>query len=560
MIFCFCSRQSKTSFANLGPELYNITPQRSFDDDNDNNFSTKLQLKLKTDEIEHFKEQIEEMRRKYNELATKTQSLESQKQDMELQKKKFEDLFMKTDRNLAEKERLLSDLEKRKFDSPEIKLLQKQISDLKETNNALEGKLENVEYSKTVNPSYSNPSNMMSNTNDSILTENLKMKVKVLEDQLEEMNKDRSHLSALKEELSLKIEESKNDVRLRDKALNIAEIQSKLEKKTLIEENSKAKLELKELNETKSRLNDEIRDLTMKLNEKTFMYEKLNIERLNLEKQMYSKERDDVDRRRFNVDAEISQLRDECGKLKEKLNKTEARLEITENEAKFTKKQIEERQNTIDELRTELAKNKKDFDKHLELFKKEKEEKEKLIKKCDKLEEEISKNIKEINEMKIQPQVDLAFSQHQQQPSFLRYNSSSPTHDFRERELDGSRRAFEKPPPGPSSQIINPKSPGYYQTSQIYPQPPSDDYNEFEPIIQNQTINSQFIKIDQRLAKTEQELFRRKNVSTFKENNNSHNNSKMFNQVDSFVIEEGRNEYPVTNESSKIKVKLNENI
>ena len=145
------------------------------------------------------------------------------------------------------------------------------------------------------------------------------------------------------------------------------------------DENTKLRQELNELNETRRRLQQEIDSLKLQLNEKSFTYERLNLEKSNFEGQL-QRERDDVEKVRKNFDQEMNLVKGDQLKLSEKLGFAEAKLISTEKELTYTRTQIEDREKQISSLREELVKSKSDYSIQLNLLRIEKEEKEGIFK------------------------------------------------------------------------------------------------------------------------------------------------------------------------------------
>ena len=387
------ANREKPSFINILPELFdhssNASPRKSYESARQDDLAGELLNKL---------------REKNNELEKAKMELENKLKETELQKKKFEIAFNNSDKLLAEKERYISNIEKfknetNKSEQNDIKQLRKEISDLKEDKHALENKISILQTTNAFATAAATASNSLRSSEDFAVTESMNIKVKALENQIEELNKDRKILSSCKEELSFKLDETENEIKKRSEALNIAILQFNMEKKVLSEENSKAKRELNELNETRRKLQEEIDSLKLQLNDKSLSYEKLNIEKINYEKQ-YNREREDREKFKGNYESEMNLLKEQQLKLMEKLGSAEAKLISTEKDVRYHKNQIEERQKLIDDLKEQLSKSKAEYALQLNLFKKEKEEKERLLDKCEKLEADIKRNAHEITELK----------------------------------------------------------------------------------------------------------------------------------------------------------------
>ncbi len=354
-------------------------------------------------------ELVNKLRLKNNELEKDKLELESKLRELDIEKKKFEMLFNHSDKELAEKEKLIDKMNEEKLKSEyamkselnELKILRKEINDLKEDKHALENKLSLYQAATTLTATSPNQTirSIDENNNASTLAnlnESLNIKIKALENQIDELNKDRKILSACKEDLSIKLEETENDISKRNEALELATYKFNLEKKSLTEENLKLKKDYNELSDTRKKLQQEIDNLKLELNEKYFNYEKLNLEKSNYENQ-FNREKEDNEKVRKNYDSELNQLKDQQIKLTEKLSTAEAKLISTERDLKYTQHQIDEKEKQITSLRDELVKCKSDYSVQLNLLKIEKEEKENLIRKCESLEASLKKNNEEYN-------------------------------------------------------------------------------------------------------------------------------------------------------------------
>jgi chromosome segregation ATPase len=396
-------KQYPSSFTSIIPEL--------FDSNNNDNSNFKSPKKPVSDQNDSaMTELVNKLRLKNNELEKDKLELESKLRELDMEKKKFEMLFNHSDKELAEKEKLIDKMNEEKLKSEyamkselnELKILRKEINDLKEDKHALENKLSLYQAATTLTATTSaNQSTRSTDENNNTstlanLNESLNIKIKALENQIEELNKDRKILSACKEDLSIKLEETENDISKRNEALELATYKFNLEKKALTEENIKLKKDYNELNETRKKLQHEIDNLKLELNEKYFNYEKLNLEKSNYENQ-FNREKEDNEKVRKNYDSELIQLKDQQLKLTEKLSSAEAKLISTERDLKYTQNQIDEKEKQITSLRDELVKSKSDYSLQLNLLKLEKEEKENLIRKCETLEASLKKNNEEYN-------------------------------------------------------------------------------------------------------------------------------------------------------------------
>ena len=396
-------KQYASSFTSIIPEL--------FESNNNDNSNIKSPRKTTVDQNDSaLNELVNKLRLKNNELEKDKLELESKLRELDMEKKKFEMLFNHSDKELAEKEKLIDKMNEEKLKSEyamkselnELKILRKEINDLKEDKHALENKLSLYQAATTLTATSANQSTRSideNNNNASTLAnlnESLNIKIKALENQIEELNKDRKILSACKEDLSIKLEETESDISKRNEALELATYKFNLEKKALTDENIKLKKDYNELNETRKKLQQEIDSLKLELNDKLFNYEKLNLEKSNYENQ-FNREKEDNEKVRRNYDFELNQLKDQHLKLSEKLSTAEAKLISTERDLKYTQNQIDEKERQITSLRDELVKSKSDYSVQLNLLKIEKEEKENLIRKCESLEASLKKNNEEYN-------------------------------------------------------------------------------------------------------------------------------------------------------------------
>ena len=405
------------------------------------------------------------MRRKNDELSSEKQHLKLQLADTESKKNNYEQICSEKERQLAEKEQQIFELNTykqkseivNKLDSNDNKLLQKEIRELREKNHDLESKLSATRVAGIVastaaavdaNQNFLRLSDDLAN--QPILqnqNESLTVKVKALEAQIEELNKDREQLIIYKEDLYSQLNEKENDVTNQNEALKRASLQFLMEKNVLNDENLKAKNELTELNETKKRLNVEIDNLKTELTDKKMKFEQLNVTKLNLEQQL-DREKNDHEKHLRTCDAELRSTKEQLVRLNEKLSITEAKLISTENDYKYTKLQIEDRQKQINELKDDLVKNKADFAMHLELFRKEKQEKETLLKKCDSLEESIKKNVEEISFWKKKHQRSLSLEQNNAQNNGINieaeFNDPSLVIELENRKLQNDVKALNE--------------------------------------------------------------------------------------------------------------------
>ena len=336
-------------------------------------------------------ETLEKLKTKIENLQTAKLELKSQLNETEDQKKKFETGFNNLNRLLAEKEKLISQMnaEKLKNSFGVTPDLNREIEKLKEEKQQLEKQLSEKR------------SFWSSEDFDSVnQSESLAIKVKALENQIEELNKDRKVLADYKEDLCQKLDEQENEIKNHQEALQLSTLHFNVEKKALNDEISKCKKELNDLNELKRKLELLVENLKKEITEKNFNYEKLQIEKSNFEEQT-KKLGDDYKRIKDQYDNELGKLRDEKYKLIEKLAVAEAKLMNTEKDAQYTTSQIDERHKQVDDLKEQLVRSKADFTIQLNLLQREKEEKDVLLKKISDMESVIQKHLQEISELKL---------------------------------------------------------------------------------------------------------------------------------------------------------------
>ena len=188
--------------------------------------SHEVLLKTTQNELEQIKELLAEMRDKNRILNQEKQKAELKFKKMELKTKRFRTICSERERELEEKQRLINEMNNQKLglighkpDSNEIKILQIQITKLKDQKQDIEN--------------------------------NSTIKVKALENQIEELNSDRNKLSLMKEELFDKMGNYEKDVKNRNEALNLATVRFNTEKQQLIEELTRADVEIKEFSALK---------------------------------------------------------------------------------------------------------------------------------------------------------------------------------------------------------------------------------------------------------------------------------------------------------------------
>lgn len=334
---------------------------------------------------------LERLRKKNDDLETAKAELEAQLNETEDQKKKFETGFNNLNRLLAEKEKLISQMNAEKFKNSlgNSLDLNAEIEKLKEEKQLLEKQL--------------SEKRSLRNSQDFDIAgqnESLTIKVKALENQIEELNKDRKILADYKEDLCQKLDEQEDEIKNHQEALQLATLHFNVEKKNLNDEISKCKKELNDLNELKRNLELLVENLKKEIAEKNFSYEKILIEKSNFEEQA-KKLGDEYAKVKNLYDTDLGKLKDEKYKLMEKLAIAEAKLINTEKDAQYTSTQIDERYKQVEDLREQLVKSKADFTIQLNLLQREKEEKDALVKKINEMESVIQRNLQEISDLKL---------------------------------------------------------------------------------------------------------------------------------------------------------------
>lgn len=224
-------------------------------------------------------------------------------------------------------------------------------------------------------------------------------KVKLLEGHIEELNADRNKLSAIKDDLTLKLEEYEADVHNQNEALQLATIQFNTEKRQLMEDNQRARIDLRESLELKKCLEQELEMMRRQLTEKQQLCDQLSMEKSFLEKQASKESIDALSMKREN-ETELNALKKEIKELGKNLTVTEVKLVSAEKEYQYLKSQIREREKLIEELKNELGKQKAEITYNLGLLEKERQDKERLIKRCESLEDTLKGNIDEVDELR----------------------------------------------------------------------------------------------------------------------------------------------------------------
>ncbi|CAF0711074.1 unnamed protein product [Brachionus calyciflorus] len=342
-------------------------------------------------EKENKNETLERLRQKNEDLEQTKLRLETLLNETEIQKKNFEIAFNNLDRQLAEKEKLISQMnaDKLKNSLTNSLDLNRELDKIKEEKNQLEKQL--------------SAKRSLRNSEDFELinqNESLQVRIKALENQIDELNKDRKILADYKEELIQKIDEQEEEIKNHNEALQIATLQFTVDKKNLNDEILKCKKEMTDLNDLKRNLELLVDNLKRELTEKNLSFEKILLEKNNYEKQAQNLEQEST-KNKTNYETELDRLKNEKYKLMERLAIAEAKLINTEKDAHFTSSQIDERHKQIDDLREQLIKSKTEFSIQLNLLQREKEEKEALMKKLNEMELVIQKNLQEISDLKL---------------------------------------------------------------------------------------------------------------------------------------------------------------
>ena len=389
----FNGKQRNASFIDIAPELFES-----------NKSITKDAQNLK-DDLANNNSTLAEKEKKLLELESRIKTLE-------IEKKKYEMAFNQSDRMLAEREKQISAMNEEKFkvelsSKNDMSELLKEITILKENKFNMENKISTLEHTKSLSKLSSNIQHDVSNDQ----SESYLIKIKALENHIDDLTNDRKILSQIKLDLSNKIDEY-------EKAIKIVTSESDNERKLLKDELNKSKKDLNDLLELKKRLQVEIDELKDQLNEKNLNFERINMEKGNFE-QRFNREKQDIDKMRSAYEGELNKMRSEQMKLIEKIAASEAKLVSTEKDVEIARAQVQEREKQINELREQLAKSKTEYALHLNLFKQEKEEKENLLRKCELLEDTVKRNMEEVKELKSQSARSLTsiFSPRKQQMS-----------------------------------------------------------------------------------------------------------------------------------------------
>ena len=459
-------KQSNQSFGNMAQELYDgSTSPRSTTGNNSSNFKNRddlsfnllqQQIQAKNEELMSTNQMIEEMRKRNHELESVRQDLEIKFKNIEAQKKTIEMTLNRTNELVTEKDRLIESLKAEKLeldlnhkaDTNDIKLLHKEIANLKEEKLNLEekiakSKLEAVATAAIVSGATKSPY-QSADAHYQAESLTLNSTISALNEQIKRLNDDRQLLSEQKEELNHKLSEAEKDILNRDEALKITTHKYMLENATIKQEKERAEAELQKLSEVKKKLEINIDNLKSEINEKNHQCERLNNEIQN--SRLHSmREKDDIEKTKRDLEFEVTTLKNERLKLLEKLASEEARLISTEKDEHYTKILIDERHKQMEELRNEHFKTKNDLALQTTLLQKEKEEKQALVLKCEALEDNIRKHLDEISKLKLENQLNshptlVTLLRSQQQ-----HPSSSSTPDSPRKDDSGTvQRALEQ--------------------------------------------------------------------------------------------------------------------
>lgn len=157
-----------------------------------------------------------------------------------------------------------TDLEARK-ETNDVMILRKENVELKDDKLLLKNKLAMLETKVAVEAAAAlggsgagsnNPLRSSDELTAPLVSQNqsLSIKVRELENQIDELNRDRKHLLTYKDELVARVSETESEIEKQNDALQFAVLQFNVEKKALNEEIAKNKRELGVLNELKKSL------------------------------------------------------------------------------------------------------------------------------------------------------------------------------------------------------------------------------------------------------------------------------------------------------------------
>lgn len=160
-----------------------------------------------------------------------------------------------------------SELEARK-ESNDVLILRKEINDLKDDKMTLENKLAVLQTTAAMVAAAGGAASHLGGAGGSnslrasdeitgpLVSQNqsLSIKVRELENQIEELNRDRKELVTYKEELLTRVNETENEIEKQNEALQFAVLQFNVEKKALNDDIAKNKRELGVLTELKKSL------------------------------------------------------------------------------------------------------------------------------------------------------------------------------------------------------------------------------------------------------------------------------------------------------------------
>jgi hypothetical protein len=266
--------------------------------------------------------------------------------------------------------------------------MQKEISDLKEEKHRLEMRLVEL-------------------TNENTKAASGRLEVEQLyQKQIEELNKDRRALNAMKQELNVKLIEK--DAELKASNLLLIKTTEKLnEEKSRL---SVSETELRnQLNNQKSEL---LKEKEKRERQHDTQLEEIKMENQNLKNDLeiaikkMNQTKDDIENERRIHKNDLEKMNTKVSNLMEQLAASEASKMVADatlsSDDAFTKKQVDERQRQIDQLKSDIKKLKEDHQIELNHLRKEAEEKNYYSMKCQNLEENCRKYSNEIAQLKIE--------------------------------------------------------------------------------------------------------------------------------------------------------------
>ena len=159
------------TFANILPELYQTSPRKQFEDSGAYSLQQSIMTAKQQQQQDEAIEVSAKLREKNNTLEQKILELETRLRDTETQKKNFEIAFNSSDRKLAEAERTLTSMNTEKVKAElanknemnDIRLLRKEITDLKEDKHTLETRLALLQATNNAGQTWVMPNRFYSN-------------------------------------------------------------------------------------------------------------------------------------------------------------------------------------------------------------------------------------------------------------------------------------------------------------------------------------------------------------------------------------------------------------